>query len=84
MYVCTYVCVYVCVCAFVCACAARAHVCVFLTHTHTRARTQLVFDNSDGRMTMDGDEVVLRRTIGLKKDEVCVHIAPWINPNTHT
>ena len=29
----------------------------------------MVFDNSDGRMTVDGDEVVLRRTVGLKKDE---------------
>jgi len=30
---------------------------------------KVVFDNSDGRMTVDGDEVVLRRTVGLKKDE---------------
>jgi structural maintenance of chromosome 3 (chondroitin sulfate proteoglycan 6) len=29
----------------------------------------VVFDNSDGRMTVEGDEVVLRRTIGVKKDE---------------
>ena len=33
------------------------------------AFVEVVFDNSDGRMTVDGDEVVLRRTIGLKKDE---------------
>jgi structural maintenance of chromosome 3 (chondroitin sulfate proteoglycan 6) len=33
------------------------------------AFVEIVFDNSDGRMTVDGDEVVLRRTIGLKKDE---------------
>jgi structural maintenance of chromosome 3 (chondroitin sulfate proteoglycan 6) len=30
---------------------------------------EIVFDNSDGRLSVDGDEVVLRRTIGLKKDE---------------
>ena len=28
-----------------------------------------MFDNSDGRLTVEMDEVVLRRTIGLKKDE---------------
>lgn len=33
------------------------------------AFVEIVFDNSDGRMAVDGDEVVLRRTIGLKKDE---------------
>jgi structural maintenance of chromosome 3 (chondroitin sulfate proteoglycan 6) len=33
------------------------------------AFVEVVFDNSDGRMAVDGDEVVLRRTIGLKKDE---------------
>jgi structural maintenance of chromosome 3 (chondroitin sulfate proteoglycan 6) len=33
------------------------------------AFVQVVFDNTDGRMAQDGDEVVLRRTIGLKKDE---------------
>jgi len=33
------------------------------------AFVEIVFDNSDGRMTVDADEVVLRRTIGLKKDE---------------
>jgi structural maintenance of chromosome 3 (chondroitin sulfate proteoglycan 6) len=33
------------------------------------AFVEIVFDNSDGRLAADGDEVVLRRTIGLKKDE---------------
>lgn len=33
------------------------------------AFVEMVFDNSDGRITVDADEVVLRRTIGLKKDE---------------
>jgi len=33
------------------------------------AFVEVVFDNADGRMAVDGDEVVLRRTIGLKKDE---------------
>ncbi|CAM9183039.1 unnamed protein product [Chrysoparadoxa australica] len=33
------------------------------------AFVEIVFDNSDQRMAADGDEVVLRRTIGLKKDE---------------
>ena len=32
----------------------------------------MVFDNSDGRLAVDSDEVVLRRTIGLKKDEFFV------------
>lgn len=35
----------------------------------TLTSMQVVFDNSDGRMTVEGDEVVLRRTIGVKKDE---------------
>eukprot|EP00958_Prasinococcus_capsulatus_P027003 scaffold5150_cov376-Prasinococcus_capsulatus_cf.AAC.13 len=33
------------------------------------AFVELVFDNSDGRLPVDSDEVRLRRTIGLKKDE---------------
>jgi len=33
------------------------------------AFVEIVFDNSDGRLSVEGDEVVLRRTIGLKKDE---------------
>ena len=33
------------------------------------AFVELIFDNSDGRLAVDGDEVVLRRTVGLKKDE---------------
>ncbi|CAK9105711.1 Structural maintenance of chromosomes protein 3 [Durusdinium trenchii] len=33
------------------------------------AHVQIVFDNADRRFMMDSDEVVLRRTIGLKKDE---------------
>jgi structural maintenance of chromosome 3 (chondroitin sulfate proteoglycan 6) len=33
------------------------------------AFVEVVFDNSDGRMTVEGDEVVLRRMIGAKKDE---------------
>lgn len=33
------------------------------------AFVEVIFDNSEGRMTVDGDEVVLRRTIGVKKDE---------------
>ena len=33
------------------------------------AFVEVVFDNADGRLAIDGDEVVLRRTIGLKKDE---------------
>lgn len=33
------------------------------------AYVELIFDNSDGRLAQDGDEVVLRRSIGLKKDE---------------
>ena len=33
------------------------------------AYVELVFDNSDGRLPVDRDEVRLRRSIGLKKDE---------------
>jgi structural maintenance of chromosome 3 (chondroitin sulfate proteoglycan 6) len=33
------------------------------------AYVEIVFDNADGRFPVDGDEVVLRRTVGLKKDE---------------
>ncbi|CAM9495436.1 unnamed protein product, partial [Hapterophycus canaliculatus] len=33
------------------------------------AYVEIVFDNSDGRLAQDGDEVVLRRNIGTKKDE---------------
>lgn len=33
------------------------------------AYVQMVFDNSDGRFPMDAEEITLRRTIGLKKDE---------------
>uniref|UniRef100_A0A7S2RI58 Structural maintenance of chromosomes protein n=1 Tax=Mucochytrium quahogii TaxID=96639 RepID=A0A7S2RI58_9STRA len=33
------------------------------------AHVQIVFDNSERRFPLDSDEVVLRRTIGLKKDE---------------
>nr|CCA17167.1 structural maintenance of chromosomes protein 3 put [Albugo laibachii Nc14] len=33
------------------------------------AFVEIVFDNSDGRLPVDTEEVVLRRTIGVKKDE---------------
>ena len=33
------------------------------------AYVELVFDNSDGRLPVDREEVRLRRSIGLKKDE---------------
>lgn len=33
------------------------------------AYVEIIFDNSDGRLAVDSDEVVLRRTVGLKKDE---------------
>ena len=36
------------------------------------AYVELVIDNSDGRLPIDRDEVRLRRTIGLKKDEYYV------------
>ncbi len=39
----------------------------------TSAYVDVIFDNSDGRMAQDGDEVVVRRTIGLKKDEFFVN-----------
>ncbi|KAG8952494.1 Structural maintenance of chromosomes protein 3 [Tulasnella sp. 424] len=37
--------------------------------TTLSAYVEIVFDNSDGRFPTGKDEVVLRRTIGLKKDE---------------
>ncbi len=33
------------------------------------AYVEIVFDNSDGRLSVETDEVILRRTVGLKKDE---------------
>jgi structural maintenance of chromosome 3 (chondroitin sulfate proteoglycan 6) len=33
------------------------------------AYVEIIFDNTDGRLSVDSDEVVLRRTVGLKKDE---------------
>lgn len=33
------------------------------------AYVEIVFDNSDGRFSVESDEVVLRRTVGHKKDE---------------
>ena len=33
------------------------------------AFVEIVFDNSSGRLPVESDEVVLRRMIGLKKDE---------------
>lgn len=33
------------------------------------AYVEIIFDNSDGRLSVDTDEVILRRTIGQKKDE---------------
>ncbi len=38
-------------------------------HAVMSAYVEVVFDNSDGRLPVDRDEVRLRRTIGLKKDE---------------
>ena len=38
-------------------------------HAVMSAYVELVFDNSDGRLPVDKDEVRLRRSIGLKKDE---------------
>ena len=33
------------------------------------AYVEIIFDNADGRLSVDSDEVILRRTIGHKKDE---------------
>eukprot|EP00126_Sphaerothecum_destruens_P014216 Sdes_comp24473_c0_seq1m22383 len=33
------------------------------------AYVEIIFDNSDSRIPIDRDEIALRRTIGLKKDE---------------
>ncbi|ONK63414.1 uncharacterized protein A4U43_C07F14890 [Asparagus officinalis] len=38
-------------------------------HQVVSAFVEIVFDNSDNRIPVDKDEVRLRRTIGLKKDE---------------
>eukprot|EP01138_Halocafeteria_seosinensis_P013927 gb/GECG01014222.1/.p1 GENE.gb/GECG01014222.1/~~gb/GECG01014222.1/.p1 ORF type:complete len:1235 (+),score=285.92 gb/GECG01014222.1/:1-3705(+) len=37
------------------------------------AFVEIVFDNSDGRIPQDTDEVILRRTVGAKKDEYFVN-----------
>ena len=34
------------------------------------AYVEIVFDNSDGRLSVESEEVVLRRTVGHKKDEL--------------
>lgn len=38
-------------------------------HAVQSAYVEVVFDNSDGRLPVDKEEVRLRRSIGLKKDE---------------
>ena len=38
-------------------------------HAVTSAYVEIIFDNADGRLPIDGDEVRLRRSVGLKKDE---------------
>lgn len=40
------------------------------------AYVEMVFDNSDHRFPTGRDEVVLRRTIGLKKDEYSLDRRP--------
>ncbi|CAO1623694.1 unnamed protein product [Sympodiomycopsis kandeliae] len=42
------------------------------TSTTLSAFVEITFDNSDGRFPTGGEEVVLRRTIGLKKDEYSI------------
>jgi hypothetical protein len=47
---------------------------VQLTHSHGSylcfaTQVEIIFDNSDNRFPTGKDEVILRRTIGLKKDE---------------
>lgn len=41
----------------------------FCTRTTLTTLVEIVFDNSDNRFPTGHDEVILRRTIGLKKDE---------------
>jgi structural maintenance of chromosome 3 (chondroitin sulfate proteoglycan 6) len=33
------------------------------------AYVEIIFDNSDGRLSVDTEEVIIRRTVGQKKDE---------------
>ncbi|EPQ26730.1 uncharacterized protein PFL1_05709 [Pseudozyma flocculosa PF-1] len=42
------------------------------TSTTLSAFVEIVFDNSDNRFPTSGSEVILRRTIGLKKDEYSI------------
>lgn len=42
------------------------------TSTTLSAYVEIVFDNTDGRFPTNGEEVILRRTIGLKKDEYSI------------
>ncbi len=46
-----------------------AAACVSLTARHSFPTVEIVFDNSDNRFPTGREEVILRRTIGLKKDE---------------
>ena len=43
--------------------------CGVLKQLLTRALVEIVFDNSDNRFPTGRDEVILRRTIGVKKDD---------------
>jgi structural maintenance of chromosome 3 (chondroitin sulfate proteoglycan 6) len=43
--------------------------------TTLSAYVEIVFDNSDNRFPTGKDEVILRRTIGLKKDEYSLWVA---------
>ena len=42
------------------------------TSTTLSAFVEITFDNTDNRFPTNGDEVILRRTIGLKKDEYSI------------
>ena len=44
------------------------------------AYVEIIFDNSDGRLPIDKDEVYLRRVIGSKKDNYFLNkkmVPPW-------
>lgn len=47
------------------------------------AYVEIIFDNSDGRLPIDKDEVYLRRVIGSKKDNYFLNkkmVPRWVAP----
>jgi len=51
------------------SCSLLAYLQESVGHHVLSAYVEIVFDNSDGRLPLDRQEVRLRRSIGMKKDD---------------